>query len=741
MSLHARGGQTVARRPWRYNQQSLQAEPMHYALAPRTFLFSHYFYTGLRIATGIVGLTFLTYAVADLPAAMAVAIGALCTSLMDLPSPLRHKFNEMLAGVLLCSLVALLVSLCSPVPWLLRTVIVLVSFLASMMVVYGRKAMPLQFVALFVMMLSSEEAASPLQALHQGALFLAGGAGYMAYAMVVVWIMQRRLKQQVLAEALYELAAYTNIKAGCYDIANPLPAQMEKLVRQQSVLAERQQASRDLILRGKPAPDEAVLVQVHYAMFDLYELVLSTHTDYVLLRQHFADGAVLPLLGDLIGKAARDIESVAYAMTRGRPSRQTIDYRDELRLLAEALRALPPGEGEAAEAQAVLRATSNKIRETIATIAQLHEASLAPRGPLPMVAGADLTPFLTQQRYSLGILVSNLRWTSPTFRYALRVAMAISVGLLSAEWLPYKTHGYWIALTIAVILKPSFSITRQRRADRLIGTLIGCLLTAVILHFVHAPAVLFGFLFVATAAGPTFLYVKYRYTAIAASMQALLLIGLTVPHGGSAIGERLLDTLLGTLIATFFSYVLPSWEYQDLPRLVKAVLDANRKYVDAAAALLLGPAGDDFRYRVSRKQFMDSLATLSAALGRMLDEPAAKQRAAAELNRFTVQNYLLVAHMAALRLLLQRYAEDMPRAEVDAALSRAFSGVRASLGAAPELADTAPAMLPARSADWAGWEPLRRRLRLLEQDAAQVGLSSAALAEALGRVVDEAVVS
>jgi uncharacterized membrane protein YccC len=58
---------------------------------------------------------------------MAVAIGALCTSLMDLPSPLRHKFNEMLAGVLLCSLVALLVSLCSPVPWLLRTVIVLVS--------------------------------------------------------------------------------------------------------------------------------------------------------------------------------------------------------------------------------------------------------------------------------------------------------------------------------------------------------------------------------------------------------------------------------------------------------------------------------------------------------------------------------------------------------------------------------------------------------------------------------------
>jgi uncharacterized membrane protein YccC len=706
---------------------------MHYALAPRTFLFSHYFYTGLRIATGIVGLTFLTYAIADLPTAMAVAFGALCTSLMDMPSPLRHKFNEMLAGVLLCSVVALLVSLASQVEWVLLTVIVLVSFLASMMVVYGRKAMPLQFAALFVMMLSSEAPATPLQALRHGALFFAGGAGYMTYAMVVVWILQRRLKQQVLAEALYELAAYTRIKGGCYDMANSLSAQMEKLVRQQSTLAERQQASRDLILRGKPAPDEAILVQVHYAMFDLYELVLSTHTDYGVLRQHFADGPILPLLGDLIGKAARDIEAVAYAMTRNQPSRAAIDYRDELRALEEVLRALPSGEGEAFEAQAALRATFNKIREVIAMIARLHAASQAAQGALPLVPHTDTTPFLTQQRFSIGILLANLRWTSPTFRFALRVAMAISVGLISADWLPYKSHGYWTALTIAVILKPSFSFTRQRRADRLIGTLIGCMITAVILHVVHSPVILIGFLFVATAAAPAFLSIKYRYTAVAASVQALLLIGLTVPHGANAISERLLDTLLGTVIATFFSYVLPSWEYQNLPRLVDAVLDANRKYIDSAAELLLRRTSDDVAYRISRKRFMDSLATLSAALGRMLDEPADKQRAPDELNRFTVQNYLLVAHMAALRLLLQRYAEKLPAAEVEAALERMFAEVRASLGAAP---GAGPASADGRTvwiAEWPGWAPLQRRLRLLQQDAVQVAQSRAAIGDVLGR--------
>ncbi|MCS0612302.1 FUSC family protein [Massilia kyonggiensis] len=705
---------------------------MHYALAPRTLFFSHYFYTGLRIATGVVGLTFLTYAVADLPTAMAVAMGALCTSLMDLPSPLRHKFNEMLAGVLTCSLVALLVSLCSPVQWLLRTVIVLVSFLASMMTVYGRKAMPLQFVALFVMMLSSDDAATPLQALRHGALFFAGGAGYMTYAMIVVWRLRRRLKQQVLAEALYELAAYTGIKAGCYDMANPLPAQMEKLVRQQSVLAERQQASRDLVLRGKPREDEAVLVRVHYAMFDLYELVLSTHTDYALLRQHFANGPVLPLLGDLIGKAARDIESAAYAMTRNRPSHAGTDYRDELAALDAALRGLPPVDSDDVNAQAVLRATSNKIRDMIAMIARLHAASATTGGTLPMAPGSDLTPFLTQQRYNLGILVANLRWTSPTFRFALRVAMAISVGLLSSEWLPYTSHGYWTALTIAVILKPTFSMTRQRRADRLIGTLIGCVLTAVILRFVHAPAALIGVLFVATAAGPTFLSIKYRYTAIAASVQALLLIGLTVPHFAGAIEQRLLDTLLGALIASFFSYVLPNWEHQHLPELVDAVTDANRGYIDAAEDLLLERAPDDARYRIARKRFMDALANLSAALGRMLDEPAAQQRAPAELNRFTVQNYLLMAHMAALRLLLQRYADNLPRAEVEATLGHAFARLRGTLGAAqPEPAASQGGTV--RVAAWRGRAPLQRRLRLLQQDAEQVALCHGVIDGALGR--------
>jgi hypothetical protein len=90
--------------------------------------------------------------------------------------------------------------------------------------------------------------------------------------------------------------------------------------------------------------------------------------------------------------------------------------------------------------------------------------------------------------------------------------------------------------------------------------------------------------------------------------------------------------------------------------------------------------------------------------------------------------------MAALRLLLQRYAADMPRAEVEAALERMFAEVRASLGDAPR-ATAAAAPAPDGStvwiAAWPGWAPLQRRLRLLQEDAAQVAVSQAAIREVL----------
>ncbi|WP_295996571.1 FUSC family membrane protein, partial [Rugamonas sp.] len=424
---------------------------MHYALNLRTFFYSHYFHLGLRFGAGLVGITAIALQFTGLTVAMTICIGALCTALMDLPSPLRHKFNEMLASVLLCSAVTLLISICAPVRWLLMTMLVLVSFAASMMTVYGKKAMPLQLATLFIMTLSMESELTPRQALVHTGLFLLGGLLYLGYAMAVSFLLRHRMKQQILAEALFELAAYIDIKADFYDTRYNLTEQFNKLVRHQSLLADRQQASRDLILRSYLNEKDAIVVQVHVCMLDLYELILSTHTDYAQLRVHLADSPVLKSLHDLAYKAARDIESVAYDVTRKKASYPEISYEPELAAIEAELAALQQrvGEGKPAqEALAVLRAQRNKVRAIIKMIGELHQASQKAYDTTPFWVDADMGPFLSQQKYELQMILSHLRLDSPIFRFSLRVAMAISVGLAVASWLPYAAHSYWIVLTI-----------------------------------------------------------------------------------------------------------------------------------------------------------------------------------------------------------------------------------------------------------------------------------------------------
>ena len=718
---------------------------MHYALNLRTFFYSHYFYLGLRVAIGLATLTVLTLRLSDMATAMTVCIGALCTALMDLPSPLRHKVNEMTVSVLLCSGVTLLISLCAPIHWLLMSMLVVVSFLASMMVVYGKKSLPLQLTCLFMMTMSMEHAMTPLQSLRHTALFMGGGLAYLVYAMALAWILRHRIKQQVLAEALFELAAYIHIKADFYDQRYNLTEQFNKLVRHQGVLADRQQASRDLILRSHQNARDAVVVQIHVCMLDLYELVLSTHTDYGHLRTHLADAPVLATLRTLAFKAARDIEAVGYAVTRDRVSHAGIVYDTELAALDAAIDELQQRAATepTREGLAVLRAQRNKIRAIIAMIGQLHLSTQKAYAATPFWDSADMTPFLSQQKYELGMLLSNLRMDSPVFRFSLRVAMAISAGLLVSGMLPYAAHSYWIMLTIAIILRPTFSMTKQRRADRIVGTIIGCVLTALVVRLVHYQPALLAILFLTMVATPTFIYLRDRYAAIAVSMMILLQMHLVSQGGGNLIAERLFDTLVGAAVATVFSFVLASWEYQSLPRLIRQVLDANLRYMESAFDLLQGKSGNDFRYRIQRKGLMDSLAALSSALVRMLDEPASKQRAVEDINLFIVQNYLLVAHVAALRSILLRHAKDLPADAVNAMLADNHRQVCHTLSLALRqhapsadgafAATTAPAAiavppdLAATADNWSGWPLARRRIRLLQADADKIAVHSAAI--------------
>jgi hypothetical protein len=134
----------------------------------------------------------------------------------------------------------------------------------------------------------------------------------------------------------------------------------------------------------------------------------------------------------------------------------------------------------------------------------------------------------------------------------------------------------------------------------------------------------------------------------------------------------------------------------------------------------------------------------------MLDEPASKQRAVDDINLFIVQNYLVVAHVAALRFLLRRHIQNLPAAAVNAelaeigvdvhhALDRALNiwGESAAAKATNMSESEGAAAADAQGMDsWSGWHLLKRRAGLLRDDARQIVVHSKAIAQALQTVPD-----
>lgn len=713
----------------------------------KRLIFSHYFYSGLTVAFGLFAVASASFVLFGQDIAVSVSTGALCVSFADVPSVPRNKRIQLLAALVLAFLVTLAVGLSQPVPWRVGATILAVTFGASMLTAYGRDAMPVSFSAFFSMVLAL---GTPMpvseQALRHSLLVGAGGTVYLIYALALAAWLKLRTKQQALSECLYHLAQYLTIKSRCYDAGVDLDVAYQALVRQHSLLNGHLQTARDFVFRDVNGEPDTRLASVLIATLDAYEHILSSQTDYVFLHQHYADSDVLIFLRDLALKGAADFEQMSYDILRNRVTRRRGSYKAELFAIHHELDRMSGrvlGDQVATHALAILKTVCSKASYVVEKIGALHVAALAPARQGDLLGGADLALFVTRPTYSPRVLLQQLRKDSPVFRFAVRTTLAMGVAYMVATNLPYAAHGQWILLTVAVIMRLNFSQTKHRRTDRVAGNVAGCLLTAVVLHFFQAAGILLVFILVATAVAHTFVTIRYRYTAAAGCVAGLLQLHLLDPGGAFLVGERVLDTFVGALVAYAFSFVLPVWEYRNLPRLAAALLLAGEDYT----RVTLRMAAHDVEGRLARKRFHDAVSTLASAVGRMLDEPRNRHRSAAELNGLLARSYLLASHLAAVSVWRTRRANQADPYRTACLMASASERVRRVLaeaaGALSYIGRTAirRADQDDASESEGSWDTrdetelssealLERRLEAIQADATKMGELSTSIAAA-----------
>ena len=218
---------------------------------------------------------------------------------------------------------------------------------------------------------------------------------------------------------------------------------------------------------------------------------------------------------------------------------------------------------------------------------------------------------------------------------------------LITKLIPYGTHSYWILLTIAFIIKPAFSLTKQRNIERIVGTLAGGLAGVAILLLVKNTTALFIIMVVLMIGTYSFMRINYLAMVICVTPYVLILFSFLGVGFRMAAGERIIDTLVGCAIAFSASYFLfPSWESEQLKTYMQGIVKANALYLHKIIQALCGEKVSMLEYKLARKEVYLNSANLSAAFQRMLSEPESKQTSRSQVHQFVVLNHILFSNIA-----------------------------------------------------------------------------------------------
>jgi len=566
---------------------------MRYSVEIRKFLYSQYFYGGLRIAVGIslpAILCLFVFDKSDL--GFTISTGALGACVVDMPGPLKYKRNEMLACSVIGFLSAYATGLATFSPVALWAAVVPLTFVLSLIVVYGNRWPQISFATLFMMVMTLEDHFTPHQALVNALWILLGGLWYTGWSTLVSRLMVDRIEQQAIAESVFACADYLLARAQFFDLDNDLDDCYRNLVARQIAAVERQDAARDIVLRNLPKLKSGKIDArraMHFNLFintvDLHELFVGAHTDYPLVRNTFGGSDLLAFYRDLIRKAAADLEDIGLAVLQNEAPRSTINVKAELRAIEYELELLKKRDlpTEDPEAWTAISASFRRIWSATRLIDRMRRdlANDVPTTETELRIDEALERFVTNRRVPFLQIFSNLTMASPSFRHALRVTIAVAVGFWLGRLLPL-TNAYWIVMTSIIILKPGYSLTRQRNAQRIVGTLIGCVASIALILLVKQPLVLLVSMFAAMVMSYSLLLFNYTASVVFTSAYVLLMFHLLAPGNMRIIGERAIDTVVGCMIAIGASHLFPYWEYRLMGKLVNDMIAATRNYLEAS---------------------------------------------------------------------------------------------------------------------------------------------------------------
>jgi uncharacterized membrane protein YccC len=326
-----------------------------------------------------------------------------------------------------------------------------------------------------------------------------------------------------------------------------------------------------------------------------------------------------------------------------------------------------------------------EIRAAVRLLARLDEHDIEPAADALAPGARRRGGWRSDLSAALFTLRAGIGTSTEAGRHALRLAAVAGVAEIIAL-ASGISHGYWIVLTVLIVLRPDYTSTIYRGVQRAAGTVIGAGLGVATALLLHA-----GTAAVVAAVGVT-MTIAYAVFAVNFLLFAvfltdfvvalLALLGQTAEQTAVA---RVVGTAIGGALALIGYLAWPTWAGGSAQQKLAQLFDRQGRYASLVLRAYVRPGQIDLTaLRAVAAAARRARADAEAYADRLADEPA-RPPMTAKLAYALTGTARRIAHAA----LTLHAAVDAPRPGADgqtvAAGQQLGAPARAAAGAPPGL--------------------------------------------------------
>ncbi|RAV27873.1 FUSC family protein [Sinomicrobium soli] len=593
-----------------------------------------------------------------------IALGALFTFISDIPGNLRHRINGMLISNVIAAGSTVVISIATVSGWIFYPLFLALIFLLSLIAVYGQRATLVSFSGLMAMSLAFAHTYTGRELIDHVLLMLSGGFFYLGISMIFYYIRPLRYAELQMAECILLTSRYLKLRGCMWNEKANRKKITRELLDLQVELNEIHEKLRETLIRnrtrGGSSNQNRRLLIAHIELVEILELAMATSFDYEKIHRAFhrypyvlnAYRHLAYNLASLLLHLGQSVEKNKKYTATLHPYKDLESFKKNIdRFRKETNAADHPGTEEVLALVNMFNYVEQQV-EKIRVVEYSFTGLVPPRQEVKR-KDRELEKLLTPQHYSLITITQNLSFSSTIFRHALRLTLTVFAGFLIGNMLTIQ-NTYWILLTIVVIMRPGYGLTRQRSFHRTIGTLAGGAIAFGIISVIHNSTVLGIMAMTCMVLGFSFSQRNYSIGATFITLYVIFVYGMLTPDIREVILFRITDTLIGTALAFAANHFLwPSWEFRSLPGFLENSIRATRNYIGEISVYYNRKGEVPLSYRIARKQAFIEIGNLMASFQRMAQEPRSRQKQLGQFYELVVLNHTLLSSAASLGAFIQ----------------------------------------------------------------------------------------